>query len=73
MVEAIVRDQKRVIPSAVLLNGEYGYTGLYVGVPAVLGAAGVEKVIEMQLNDEEKAMLDISAKAVQSVVGVLGY
>lgn len=73
MVEAIVRDQKRVIPSAVLLNGEYGYNGLYVGVPAVLGAAGVEKVIEMQLNDEEKAMLDISAKAVQSVVGVLGY
>jgi malate dehydrogenase len=73
MVEAIVRDQKRVIPSAVLLGGEYGYNGLYIGVPAVLGKGGVEKVIEMQLNDEEKAMLDISAKAVQSVVGVLGY
>ncbi len=73
MVEAIIRDQKRVIPSAVLLNGEYGYNGLYVGVPAVLGAGGVEKVIEMQLSDEEKAMLAISAKAVQSVVGVLGY
>ena len=73
MVEAIIKDQKRVIPSAVLLNGEYGYNGLYIGVPAVLGAAGVEKVIEMDLNDEEKAMLDISAKAVQSVVGVLGY
>lgn len=73
MVEAIVRDQKRVIPSAVLLNGEYGYNGLYIGVPAVLGANGVEKVIEMELNDEEKAMLDISANAVKSVVGVLGY
>jgi malate dehydrogenase len=73
MVEAIIRDQKRVIPSAVLLNGEYGYNGLYVGVPAVLGKNGVEKVIEMELNDEEKAMLDVSAKAVQSVVGVLGY
>lgn len=73
MVEAIVRDQKRVIPSAVLLNGEYGYNGLYIGVPAVLGARGVERVIEMTLSDEEKAMLDISAKAVQSVVGVLGY
>jgi malate dehydrogenase len=73
MVEAIVRDQKRVIPSAVLLNGQYGYHDLYIGVPAVLGKGGVEKVIEMQLNDEEKAMLDISAKAVQSVVGVLGY
>jgi len=43
MVEAIIRDQKRVIPSAVLLNGEYGYTGLYVGVPAVLGKNGVER------------------------------
>lgn len=73
MVEAIVRDQKRVIPSAVLLKGEYGYNGLYIGVPAILGKGGVEKVIEMQLDDSEKAMLDISAKAVQSVVGVLGY
>ncbi len=73
MVEAIIRDQKRVIPSAVLLNGQYGYNGLYIGVPAVLGAQGVERVIEMQLNDEEKAMLKVSADAVQSVVGILGY
>lgn len=73
MVEAVLKDQKRVIPSAVLLNGQYGYNGLYIGVPAVLGAGGVERIIEMELNDEEKAMLDISAKAVQSVVGVLGY
>jgi malate dehydrogenase len=73
MVEAIVKDQKRVIPSAVLLNGEYGYDGLYIGVPAVLGAGGVEKVIEMNLNDEEKKMLDISADAVRSVVDILGY
>ncbi len=73
MVESIVRDQKRVIPSAVLLNGEYGYNGLYVGVPVVLGKGGAEKVIEMQLNDEEKAMLSKSASSVKSVVGVLGY
>jgi malate dehydrogenase len=73
MVEAIIRDQKRVIPSAVLLNGQYGYNGLYVGVPVVLGAKGVERVIEMELNDEEKAMLEKSASAVRSVVGVLGY
>jgi malate dehydrogenase len=73
MVEAVVRDQKRVIPSAVLLNGQYGYNGLYIGVPAILGAKGVEKIIEMDLNDEEKGMLEISAKAVQDVVGVLGY
>lgn len=73
MVEAIVKDQKRVIPSAVLLSGQYGYSDLYIGVPAVLGAGGVEKVIEMQLNDEEKAMLETSANAVRSVVSILGY
>jgi malate dehydrogenase len=73
MVEAVLRDQKRVIPSAVLLNGQYGYDGLFIGVPSVLGAGGVEKVIEMELNDEEKAMLEKSASAVRSVVGVLGY
>ena len=73
MVEAILRDRKRVIPSAVLLNGEYGIEGLYVGVPALLGAGGVERIIEMQLNDEERAMLEHSAAAVRSVVDVLGY
>lgn len=73
MVEAVVKDQKRVIPSAVYLNGQYGYEGLYIGVPAVLGAAGVERVIEMELNDEERQMLDHSADAVRSVVDVLGY
>jgi malate dehydrogenase len=73
MTEAILRDQKRVIPSAVYLNGQYGYNGLYIGVPAVLGSGGVEKVIEMQLDDTEKAMLEVSANAVRSVVGVLGH
>ncbi|MDZ4767974.1 MAG: malate dehydrogenase [Chloroflexota bacterium] len=73
MIEAIVRDQKRVIPSAVLTNGEYGYSGIYLGLPVILGAGGVEKIIQMELNDEEKAMLEVSANAVKSVVGVLGY
>jgi malate dehydrogenase len=73
MVEAIVKDQKRVIPSAVYLNGQYGYDGLYIGVPAVLGKGGVERVLEMDLNAEEKAMLDNSADAVRSVVDILGY
>ena len=73
MVEAVLKDQKRVIPSAVYLKGEYGHDGLYIGVPAVLGAGGVERVIEMALSDEEKAMLDHSAEAVKSVVSVLGY
>jgi malate dehydrogenase len=73
MVEAVLKDQKRVIPSAVYLNGQYGYDGLFMGVPAVLGAGGVEKVIEMELNADERAMLDHSADAVRSVVDVLGY
>ncbi len=73
MVEAILKDQKRVIPSAVYLTGEYGYDGLFIGVPAVLGANGIERVLEMELNDEEKAMLEVSAEAVRSVVEVLGY
>jgi malate dehydrogenase len=73
MVEAVLKDQKRIIPSAVLLSGQYGYKDLFIGVPALLGAKGVERVIEMQLNDEEKAMLETSAKAVQDVVSILGY
>jgi malate dehydrogenase len=73
MVEAIVKDKKRVIASAVYLQGEYGYNDLFIGVPCVLGAKGMERVIVMDLNDEEKAMLENSAKAVRSVVDVLGY
>ncbi len=73
MVESIIKDQRRVIASAVLLKGEFGYDGLYVGVPAVLGTNGVEKVIEFELTDSERAMLDKSAASVRSVVEVLGY
>jgi malate dehydrogenase len=73
MAEAVLKDQKRVIPSAVLLNGQYGYNGLFIGVPAIIGAKGVERIIEMELNSEEKEMLEISAKAVREVVDVLGY
>jgi malate dehydrogenase len=73
MIESIIKDKKRVIASAVYLQGEYGYKDLFIGVPAVLGVNGMEKVIVMDLDDSEKAMLDISAKAVRSVVDVLGY
>jgi len=73
MVEAILKDQKRVIPSAVYLSGQYGYNNLYIGVPAVLGSKGIERVIEMELDENEKTMLANSAKAVQDVVAVLGY
>ena len=71
MVEAIVRDQKRIFPVCAWLNGEYGLKDIYLGVPVVLGKNGIEKIIELQLNTEEKALLDESAKAVKSVMDVL--
>jgi malate dehydrogenase len=64
MAESFLRDQKRVFPCSALLEGEYGQDGLFVGVPVVIGAGGVEKVIELELNEEEKALL---AKSVGSV------
>ncbi len=73
MVEAIVRDRKRVLPCAALLSGEYGYKDLFLGVPCVLGKGGVEKIIEMQLGDKEKGMLEVSARAVREVVAILPY
>ena len=73
MVESILKDKKRVIPSAVYTAGEYGYNDLFLGLPCVLGRAGVEQIIAMELNDHEKALLDNSAEAVRTVVGVLGY
>lgn len=71
MVEAIVRDQKRIFPVCALLNGEYGMENIYLGVPVVLGKNGIEKIIELELNEDEKALLEDSAKAVRSVMDVL--
>ena len=71
IVDAILLDQKRVLPCTALLEGEYGIDGLYMGVPATLGAAGVEAVVELELTDEERAALHGSAEAVREVVGVL--
>lgn len=71
MVEAIVRDQKRVFPVCIKLEGEYGITGTYLGVPVILGKNGVEKVIELQLNAEEMELLKASEKAVREVMDVL--
>lgn len=73
MVESILMDQKRVIPSAVYTQGEYGYSDLFLGLPCVLGRGGVERVLDMELNAEERAKLDYSADAVRAVVDVLGY
>ncbi len=71
MVDSIVLDQKRVLPCTALLEGEYGIDGLYMGVPVVLGSAGVERVIELELSASEQAQLESSAAAVREVVGVL--
>ena len=71
MVDAIMLDQKRVLPCTALLEGEYGIDGLYMGVPVKLGASGVEEIVELELSDEERAELEKSADAVRDVVGVL--
>ena len=68
MAESILRDEKRVLPVCAYLNGEFGIKGYYVGVPAVLGAAGVEKVVEFSLDDKEQKLLDNSVSAVKSLV-----
>jgi malate dehydrogenase len=71
MVESIVRDQKHIFPCCAMLNGEYGYKDLYLGVPVKLGKNGIEKVIEIELNNEERALLDASAESVKKVMKVL--
>jgi malate dehydrogenase len=72
MVEAILKDKKKILPCAAYLQGEYGIKGLYVGVPCKLGAKGLEQIIEIKLTPEEKAALDKSAAAVKELVAVIG-
>mgnify|MGYP006302527785 CR=1 FL=1 len=71
MVEAIIRDQKRVFPVCVKLEGEYGIDDCYLGVPVVLGKGGVERVLELDLNEDEKALLESSRQHVKEVMSVL--
>jgi malate dehydrogenase len=71
IVDAIVLDEKRVLPCAAYLEGEYGIDGLYMGVPVKLGAAGIAAIVEVDLDDAERAALAASADAVRDVVGVL--
>ena len=71
MAEAILKDQRRVLPSISYLEGEYGFDGIYLGVPAVLGTNGIEKIIELELPDEEKNALSKSADSVKAVMQVL--
>ena len=71
MVEAIVRDQRRVFPVCVKLEGEYGINDCYLGAPVILGKNGIERVIELQLNDQEKELLKTSEGHVREVMQVL--
>ena len=73
MVDAIMLDEKRVLPCTVYLEGEYGVDGLYMGVPAKLGAGGVEEIVKLKLSAEERRWLKASATAVREVVGVLTH
>jgi malate dehydrogenase len=72
MVDAIMLDEKRVLPCTAYLEGEYGIDGLYMGVPVKLGRGGVEEIVELELSEEERAALAASADAVRDVVAVLG-
>jgi malate dehydrogenase len=72
MVEAILKDKKKILPCAVYLEGEYGIKGLFVGVPVKLGTRGVEQIIEIKLTPEEKSALDKSSASVRELVTVLG-
>jgi malate dehydrogenase len=71
MVESIVKDQRRILPVCIQLDGEYGINDCYLGVPVILGKNGVERIIELDLNGEEKALLDTSRKHVKEVMDVL--
>jgi len=71
MVDAIMLDEKRVLPCTAYLEGEYGIDGLYIGVPVKLGRGGIEEVVELELSEDEQTMLNESADAVREVVGVL--
>jgi len=72
MLRAILQDKKKILPCAAYLEGEYGISGLFVGVPVKLGASGIEQIIEIKLTSEEKKALDKSAASVRELVGVLG-
>jgi malate dehydrogenase len=72
MVQAILKDKKKILPCAAYLEGEYGISGLFVGVPVKLGARGIEQIVEIKLTAEEKASLDKAVATVRELVGVLG-
>lgn len=72
MVDAILKDKKKILPTAAYLEGEYGINGLFMGVPCKLGSKGVEEIIEIHLTNDERAALQKSAASVQELVGIIG-
>jgi malate dehydrogenase len=72
MIDSIVLDKKMIMPCSVYLEGEYGISGLFVGVPVKLGAAGVEEIVQLELTDDERAQLQQSADSVRELIGVMG-
>jgi malate dehydrogenase len=70
MADAYLKDKKRLLPCAAYLSGQYGVNGIYVGVPVIMGAGGVEKIVEIELNADEKAMFDHSVKSVKELVEI---
>ncbi len=72
MVDSIMLDKKMIMPCAVYLQGEYGFQNIFVGVPVKLGAGGVEEIIEIELNENERVLLQKSADAVKELIGVMG-
>jgi malate dehydrogenase len=71
MAESYLLDQKRLLPCAAYLTGEYGYKDVYMGVPVVIGGKGVERIVQIALSTEEKAMLEKSATSVKAIVDVV--
>ena len=68
MAEAYLKDQKRLLPCAAYVDGAYGLNGMYVGVPTIIGAGGIEQIVEIKLNKDEQAMFDKSVDAVKGLV-----
>lgn len=73
MVDSVLRDRKRVAPCSVLLTGQYGIKDLYIGIPTLLGADGVEKIFELELDDDELKSLQVSAEKYKETLAILGY
>ena len=68
MIEAVLLDKKRMLPCTVFLEGEYGWDGIFFGVPVTLGVSGIENIIELKLTDEEKKAIDTSAQDVKKMI-----